>query len=209
MATEEQDVSDWAQGNSAICHVICHHFAIVSLARQPMQKSYLRRVDSAAIHLNDDLSTRHVTIACIHTSMHRVTLVIVKKSPLSPVIFIPSLPPFFAADSASAKLLSDVGIGGVALGRKGSTATKSSQGTGSAQNISMCGLLSLEFYRPYFDVDTDQVKARLLQATLPMRQATPFLDQTDAEQPGGAPDLYGPVWVSAGRVRPCFRSSMF
>lgn len=127
-----------------------------------------------------------------------------------PVSFVPSLSPS-AADSASAKLLSDVGIGAVGLRPKGRAPQKSSQGGGSAQNISVCGLLSLEFYRPYFDVDTDEVKARLLQATLPMRQATPFLDQADEEGRGGstAPDLYGPVWVSNLRCRPMFYFSFF
>lgn len=69
-----------------------------------------------------------------------------------------------------------------------------------AQNISMCGLLSLEFYRPYFDVDTNQVKARLLQALWPIRMNSLFLYHADVEGSGGggsAPDLYGPVWVSA------------
>lgn len=75
--------------------------------------------------------------------------------------------------------------------------------------MSMCGLLSIEFYKPYFDVDTSQVKRRLLQSAWPMRKVEPFLplEEGAGEDPGGedaggsgryggAPDLYGPVWVS-------------
>lgn len=66
--------------------------------------------------------------------------------------------------------------------------------------MNMCGLLSLQFYQPYFDVNTSQVKARLLQAAVPMRKAEPFLrtgDDVEGGGDGGQPDLYGPVWVSA------------
>lgn len=60
--------------------------------------------------------------------------------------------------------------------------------------MAMCGLLSLDFYRPYFDVDTSQVKTRLFQATWPKAQGPPFLDDADAAP--SMPDMYGPVWVS-------------
>ncbi|CAM9200754.1 unnamed protein product, partial [Laminaria digitata] len=62
--------------------------------------------------------------------------------------------------------------------------------------MNMCGLLSLQFYQPYFDVDTSEVKARLLQAAMPMRKTQPFLRTgDDTEGDGSQPDLYGPVWV--------------
>lgn len=58
----------------------------------------------------------------------------------------------------------------------------------------MCGLFSIDFYRPYFNVDTSQVKTRLLQATWPKQTGTPFL--SDEEGSSALPDLYGPLWVS-------------
>lgn len=113
-------------------------------------------------------------------------------------------------DSETGKLLSDVGIGGAAPGRDrggaaqigGPVATdKNYNAQPRGQNISMCGLLSLEFYRPYFDVDTSQVKSRLLQAAWPLRKTLPFLGGADTEGNGrgiAAPDLYSPVWVRMG-----------
>ncbi|CAM9767985.1 unnamed protein product [Ectocarpus sp. 6 AP-2014] len=59
--------------------------------------------------------------------------------------------------------------------------------------ISMCGLLSLQYYQPYFDVDTSEVKTKLLQAIWPMRKTASFLGEADSSKV----DLYGPVWVPA------------
>lgn len=63
----------------------------------------------------------------------------------------------------------------------------------------MCGLLSLQFYQPYFDVNTSDVKMRVLQAAWPLRKrSTSFLGEGESSQQA---DLYGPVWVSkADRV---------
>lgn len=58
----------------------------------------------------------------------------------------------------------------------------------------MCGLLSLQFYQPYFDVDTSDVKTRLLHAAWPLRKRnSTFLGEGESSQQA---DLYGPVWVS-------------
>lgn len=105
------------------------------------------------------------------------------------------------AESERGTLLSSFpGIGGEAAtaGRRGEAADKNSRAQAPRSKMNMCGLLSLQFYRPYFDVDTSQVKGRLLQAAWPMRQTSPFLDQMETEggDDNGAPDLYGPVWVS-------------
>lgn len=87
-----------------------------------------------------------------------------------------------------------------------STAARASNGKAGRgsppppQSVSMCGLLSIKFYQPYFDVDTSEVKTRLLRAAWPLRKATPpFLAQGGSSQV----DLYGPVWVrkhNTGRV---------
>ncbi|CAM9505086.1 unnamed protein product [Sphacelaria rigidula] len=86
---------------------------------------------------------------------------------------------------------------GATSGGGGARAGAGGPGTWPSQ-VSMCGLFSIEFYRPYFDVDTCQVKRRLLQAVWPRQSGTPFL--SDEEDPSGLPDLYGPVWVSATLV---------
>ena len=63
----------------------------------------------------------------------------------------------------------------------------------------MCGLVSVQFYQPYFDVDTSEVKARLLQAAWPLRKTTStFLGDGEGSHQA---DLYGPVWVSNNRPR--------
>ena len=118
-----------------------------------------------------------------------------------------------SADSETGKLLA---FSGIVVGEQPSAGSRGIGGGGGGgaasinsgsqnqrsqppgQEMNMCGLLSLQFYQPYFDVDTSQVKARLLQAALPMRQAEPFLrtgDNAEGEGDGGQPDLYGPVWV--------------
>lgn len=116
------------------------------------------------------------------------------------------------ADSETGKLLAFSGIGigeqpsagsrGIGGGGGGAGAASSGRqnqrNQPPGQKMNMCGLLSLQFYQPYFDVDTSQVKARLLQAAVPMRKAEPFLrtgDDVEGGGDGGQPDLYGPVWV--------------
>jgi hypothetical protein len=56
-----------------------------------------------------------------------------------------------------------------------------------------CGPLSVEYYRPYFDVDSDDVLSRLRRALVPL-QADWF------EHVGKRPDLYGPLWICATLV---------
>lgn len=90
------------------------------------------------------------------------------------------------------KLLSDVAIG---TGTTGGSDKKV-----APQPVVMCGFLSLDFYRPYFDVDTSQVKTRLSQAVWPKAQGPPFLEDSDAAPV--MPDMYGPVWVSLAAMMP-------
>lgn len=74
----------------------------------------------------------------------------------------------------------------------GAGATKAGRGS-PPPHMSMCGLLSIQFYQPYFDVNTDEVKARLLQAAWPLRKrSSTFLSEGGSSQQA---DLYGPVWV--------------
>jgi hypothetical protein len=56
-----------------------------------------------------------------------------------------------------------------------------------------CGPLSVEYYRPYFDVDSEDVSSRLRRALVPLH-ADWF------EHVGKRPDLYGPLWICATLV---------
>lgn len=86
-------------------------------------------------------------------------------------------------------------LNGRAAGAGGPKAGRGSQ----PQRMSMCGLLSLQFYQPYFDVDTSEVKSRLFLAACPLRKtSSTFLGEGDSSQQA---DLYGPVWVRAKQTR--------
>ncbi len=50
--------------------------------------------------------------------------------------------------------------------------------------------LSVDFYRRFFDVDTDEVGARILGAVVPVRGRSFLQDVTKRR-----PDLYGPFWI--------------
>lgn len=90
---------------------------------------------------------------------------------------------------------SSIGEGLLNGGAAGADAAKKAgRGSPPPQMMSMCGLLSLQFYQPYFDVDTSEVKTRLLQAAWPLRRtASTFLGESESSK---QTDLYGPVWVS-------------
>lgn len=59
----------------------------------------------------------------------------------------------------------------------------------------MCACLSLAYFRPYFDVDTVDVRQRVLYGMMPIGRASSFRDTLS-----GNPDLYGPFWLSASLV---------
>jgi hypothetical protein len=61
----------------------------------------------------------------------------------------------------------------------------------SPMDIPMCGCLSVKFYQPYFDVDTNEVTQRALQALFYCRREQNFLNLI-----GERADAYGPCWVS-------------
>jgi hypothetical protein len=56
--------------------------------------------------------------------------------------------------------------------------------------IPMCGFLSVTYYQPYFDVDTDDIFTRMTQSALYFNREKNFLGLI-----GDKPDAYGPVWV--------------
>jgi hypothetical protein len=77
--------------------------------------------------------------------------------------------------------------------------TENQNGNGAARSelpdIPMCGFLSLKFYQPYFDVDTDDVVARATQSVLYCRRESNFMTLI-----GDRPDAYGPVWIATSLV---------
>lgn len=58
-------------------------------------------------------------------------------------------------------------------------------------DIPFCGCLSVRFYQPYFDLDTDDVTARISHAAFYCQREGNFLTLI-----GEKPDAYGPIWVS-------------
>lgn len=58
------------------------------------------------------------------------------------------------------------------------------------QNIPYCGIISIKFYQPYFDVDTSEVYQRILHSTFYCRREANFITNFSSK-----PDGYGPVWV--------------
>lgn len=58
------------------------------------------------------------------------------------------------------------------------------------QEIPLCGCISIQYYQPYFDVDTADVTSRLYKSLLFCTADTTFM-QTIADKP----DAYGPFWV--------------
>jgi len=65
---------------------------------------------------------------------------------------------------------------------------------GASARPGTCACFSVAYYRPYFDVDTDEVAARL-KASLVFCQGDPFLSTIR-----GKPDAYGPWWVATTLV---------
>lgn len=57
-------------------------------------------------------------------------------------------------------------------------------------DIPFCGCLSVRYYQPYFDVDTEDVTTRLKGSILYCRAENNFLATINDR-----PDAYGPFWV--------------
>lgn len=56
--------------------------------------------------------------------------------------------------------------------------------------IPFCGCLSVRYYQPYFDVDTQDIFNRIAHSFLFCRREENFLAAI-----GDKPDAYGPIWV--------------
>ena len=58
-------------------------------------------------------------------------------------------------------------------------------------SIPFCGCLSVKFYQPYFDLDTQDVSNRIWSSLFFCRRQDTFLDNFATKNP----DVYGPFWV--------------
>jgi hypothetical protein len=59
------------------------------------------------------------------------------------------------------------------------------------ESIPFCGCLSVKFYQPYFNLDTEDVVNRIWTSLFFCRRQETFLDSFATK----APDAYGPFWV--------------
>jgi len=62
-------------------------------------------------------------------------------------------------------------------------------------DIPFCGCLSIQYYQPYFDVDTDDITTRIWNSVIYCRREQNFLVLVQDH-----PDLYGPFWVTTSNV---------
>lgn len=58
------------------------------------------------------------------------------------------------------------------------------------RDIPFCGCLSVQYYQPFFDVDTAEVLDRLMNSITFFAREQTFLTLV-----GDRPDAYGPFWV--------------
>lgn len=69
-----------------------------------------------------------------------------------------------------------------------------STGSSSVPDIPLCGFMSVQYYQPFFDVDTMDITNRIMHSLLYCRREQNFLVTV-----GDKPDAYGPFWVSQFR----------
>jgi len=67
-------------------------------------------------------------------------------------------------------------------------ASANSQPAASQSKIPLCGFFTVEFYQPYFNVSTNDVKERVKSSLNPLKPR--FFELTQEN-----PDLYGPIWI--------------
>jgi len=66
---------------------------------------------------------------------------------------------------------------------------------GNIPEIPLCGFLSVQYYQPFFDVDTTDISARIMHSLLYCRRDQNFLATI-----GDKPDAYGPFWIATTLV---------
>ena len=71
------------------------------------------------------------------------------------------------------------------------SSTAPAAGEETSRTSRLCAFLSIEYYRPYFDVDTAIVLGRIKAGASPWKSEDLFASTQDAQ-----PDLYGPFWIA-------------
>ena len=69
--------------------------------------------------------------------------------------------------------------------------TKKVEEKSSSSNIPLCGCLSVQYYRPFFDIDTKDVYERLVMSSTYCRKDDTFYQLIKEN-----PDAYGPFWIA-------------
>lgn len=60
----------------------------------------------------------------------------------------------------------------------------------SIPEVPLCGFLTVQYYQPFFDIDTVDISNRILASTFFCRREQNFVTMI-----GDKPDAYGPIWV--------------
>jgi hypothetical protein len=83
------------------------------------------------------------------------------------------------------------GAASTLLNNKNDSGKAGGSSVGGLVDIPCCGCLSVQFYQPYFDINSEDVKKRLMQSLFYCKREELFVAVV-----GEKPDAYGPVWVS-------------
>lgn len=69
--------------------------------------------------------------------------------------------------------------------------------SGPMPEIPLCGFMTVQYYQPFFDVDTVDITNRILASTFYCRREQNFVSLI-----GDKPDAYGPIWVGLPFLQP-------
>ena len=68
------------------------------------------------------------------------------------------------------------------------------QQSGPEPGIGSYSMCSLDYWQPYFTIQSEDIKRRLIYSLSPQRTST-FIEEINCR-----PDLYGPVWISGALI---------
>jgi hypothetical protein len=79
--------------------------------------------------------------------------------------------------------------------RAGLISNSTTAAQSSIPEIPLCGFLTVQYYQPFFDVDTVDISNRILASTFFCRREQNFVTMV-----GDKPDAYGPIWIATTLV---------
>lgn len=74
--------------------------------------------------------------------------------------------------------------------RSGLISNNAAASQSAIPEVPLCGFLTVQYYQPFFDVDTVDISNRILASTFFCRREQNFVTMI-----GDKPDAYGPIWV--------------